>query len=319
MEAAQAHGWDALWPLQEARSQLAEWMDVSKLDEAYAAVMADSSDIRPLRKLQSVQAFALSAAQRLDDGKPERDSVMPAVTSGVSKRYQLGLTRTRCRGHREAVDSGAWRGQPAQSADEYWALKDVSFELRDGQSLALLGPNGAGKTTVLKLLARSRSPPRVQLEVRGRLAALIELGAGFHPDLTGRENIYLNGTFLVGCVARRSMRHSTRSSAVLQLEQIPSTPPSSRSWSGMTVRLGFAVASCVEPEILLVDEVLAVGDASQFRQKCVRRNQRAARRRHQPDLRLPRHGPGEGGLQYRDLHRGRVGSAFGSGLRGDTT
>ncbi len=196
---------------------------------------------------------------------------MPAVVrfSGVSKRYQLGRARTSVASSATRWIQGAWRGQPAPAADaSYWALKDVSFELRHGQSLALLGPNGAGKSTILKLLARITQPTSGHVEVTGRLAALIELGAGFHPDLTGRENIYLNGTFL-GLRRHEVDARFDEIVAFSELEPFIDTPIKRYS-SGMTVRLGFAVASCLEPEILLVDEVLAVGDAS-FRQKCVRR------------------------------------------------
>jgi lipopolysaccharide transport system ATP-binding protein len=151
-----------------------------------------------------------------------------------------------------------------------WALKDVSFELEQGQSLALVGPNGAGKTTVLKLLANITQPTEGNIDVRGRLSALIELGAGFHPDLTGRENIYLNGTIL-GLDRSEIDRRFDEIVAFSELEHFLDTPLKRYS-SGMSVRLGFSVAACIEPEILLVDEVLAVGDAA-FRQKCMDRIQ----------------------------------------------
>ncbi|MFV2045705.1 MAG: polysaccharide ABC transporter ATP-binding protein, partial [Anaerolineales bacterium] len=137
-----------------------------------------------------------------------------------------------------------------------------------GESLALVGPNGAGKTTVLKLLAQITQPTSGQIELRGSFSALIELGAGFHPELTGRENIHLNGTILG--LSRTELR--SRFDEIVsfaELERFIDTPVKRYS-SGMTVRLGFAVASCIRPEILLVDEVLAVGDAS-FRRKCVAR------------------------------------------------
>ena len=196
---------------------------------------------------------------------------MPPVVrfSNVSKCYHLGASRTSVASLARQWVQGAWRGRAASAADtSFWALKDVSFELRKGQSLALLGPNGAGKSTILKLLARITQPTSGQLEVTGRLAALIELGAGFHPDLTGRENIHLNGT-LLGLRRREIEARFDEIVAFSELDQFIDTPIKRYS-SGMTVRLGFAVASCVEPEILLVDEVLAVGDAS-FRQKCVNR------------------------------------------------
>lgn len=196
---------------------------------------------------------------------------MPAVVtfSRVSKRYQLGLARTSVTGLAKGWLRAAWRGGLPQAVDgSYWALEDVSFELQRGQSLALLGPNGAGKSTILKLLARITQPTSGALEVAGRLAALIELGAGFHPDLTGRENVYLNG-MLLGLRRQEIEARFDEIVAFSELEPFIDTPIKRYS-SGMTVRLGFAVASCLEPEILLVDEVLAVGDAA-FRQKCVRR------------------------------------------------
>jgi len=190
--------------------------------------------------------------------------------SGVSKCYRLGLTRTSV-----ATVAGRWlrglaKGPSPDEArnDILWALRDVSFELERGQSLALVGPNGAGKSTVLKLLARITTPTSGRVEVHGQLAALIELGAGFHPDLTGRENVYLNGT-LLGLGRADLDKRFDEIVAFADLERFIDTPIKRYS-SGMTVRLGFAVASCIEPDILLVDEVLAVGDAA-FRQKCVAR------------------------------------------------
>lgn len=189
--------------------------------------------------------------------------------SDVSKRYALGLTRTSLpstlsRWVRQWVRPGSSRNE----RKSHWALKNVSFELSKGQSLALIGPNGAGKSTILKLLAHITNPTFGNVEVNGTLSALIELGAGFHPDLTGRENIFLNGTIL-GLNKREISKRFDQIVEFSELEPFIDTPVKRYS-SGMTVRLGFAVASCVEPDILLVDEVLAVGDAS-FRQKCIGR------------------------------------------------
>jgi len=188
--------------------------------------------------------------------------------SNVSKRYNLGLTRTSL----PSVIS-QWAKQTLQrgnSSDRkyHWALKDVSFDLEKGQSLALVGPNGAGKSTILKLLAKITNPTSGMVDVNGQLSALIELGAGFHPDLTGRENIFLNGTIL-GLTYKDIQKRYDEIVAFSEIEDFIDTPVKRYS-SGMTVRLGFAVASCIEPDILLVDEVLAVGDAS-FRQKCIER------------------------------------------------
>lgn len=187
----------------------------------------------------------------------------------VSKRYELGLTRTSL-----PTAAARWVKTVAKSKsyipqnNDFWALKDVSFTLEQGQSLALVGPNGAGKTTILKLLANITKPTFGRWTATGKLSALIELGAGFHPDLTGRENIFLNGIIL-GLSRREVNRYFDEIVSFAELERFIDTPVKRYS-SGMTVRLGFAVASCIEPAILLVDEVLAVGDAA-FQQKCLKR------------------------------------------------
>jgi lipopolysaccharide transport system ATP-binding protein len=187
----------------------------------------------------------------------------------VSKRYQLGLTRTSLPSVvSQWLKSGIKRTPKTSGNEELWALKNVSFTVEPGQSLALVGSNGAGKTTILKHLANITKPTSGSIVVNGKLSALIELGAGFHPDLTGRENIYLNGTILGlrRCEIDRLLDVIVDFS---ELERFIDTPIKRYS-SGMIVRLGFAVASCIEPDILLVDEVLAVGDAS-FQQKCLQR------------------------------------------------
>jgi ABC-type polysaccharide/polyol phosphate transport system ATPase subunit len=188
----------------------------------------------------------------------------------VSKRYNLGLTRVSLpsvvsQWAKKALKRG---GNSAEDRKYHWALQNVSFNLEKGQSLALVGSNGAGKSTILKLLARITNPTSGKVTVDGQLSALIELGAGFHPDLTGRENIFLNGTIL-GLTYKEIQKRYDDIVAFSEIEEFIDTPVKRYS-SGMTVRLGFAVASCIEPDILLVDEVLAVGDAS-FRQKCIER------------------------------------------------
>lgn len=190
----------------------------------------------------------------------------------VSKRYNLGLTRTSLPTLISRVVKKSIGRNPDKPSDEkfLWALRDVSFELKKGESLALIGPNGAGKTTILKLLASITKPTSGEINVKGQLSALIELGAGFHPDLTGYENIYLNGAIL-GLTRKEIEQNFEEIVAFSELERFINTPVKRYS-SGMKVRLGFAVASCINPDILLVDEVLAVGDAS-FRQKCVNRIQ----------------------------------------------
>jgi len=149
---------------------------------------------------------------------------------------------------------------------EFWAVKDVSFEMKRGESLGIIGPNGSGKSTMLKLLSRILEPTRGKISVRGRLSALIEVGAGFHGDLTGRENIYLNGAIL-GMKKREIDLKLDEIVAFSEIESFIDTPVKRYS-SGMYTRLGFSVAAHMDPEILLVDEVLSVGDAG-FRVKCL--------------------------------------------------
>jgi lipopolysaccharide transport system ATP-binding protein len=152
------------------------------------------------------------------------------------------------------------------SREELWAVRDVSFTVAPGEALGLIGPNGSGKSTILKLISRILEPTEGNIQVNGRLSALLELGAGFHPDLTGRENIYLNGSILG--LSRRDMdAHFDDIVRFSELERFIDMPVKHYS-SGMAMRLGFAVAIHVEPEVLLIDEVLAVGDES-FQMKCL--------------------------------------------------
>lgn len=205
------------------------------------------------------------------DGRLIKNMMQPVIRfTNVTKRYNLGLTRASLPSMLSGWAKQIVRRDDASSTDKkyHWALRDVSFDLERGQSLALVGPNGAGKSTILKLLAKITNPTSGEVNVNGQLSALIELGAGFHPDLTGRENIFLNGTIL-GLTYKEIQKRYDEIVAFSEIEEFIDTPVKRYS-SGMTVRLGFAVASCIEPDILLVDEVLAVGDAS-FRQKCIDR------------------------------------------------
>src|SRR5687768_17227988 len=153
-------------------------------------------------------------------------------------------------------------------SEEFWALRDISFDIADGSSMGLIGHNGSGKTTLLKCIAGILRPTAGSIRYRGRLAPLLELGAGFHPDLTGRENVYLNASFL-GLSRRQTDRIYNDIVAFAELEEFMDNQVKFYS-SGMLVRLGFAVAVHVDPEILLIDEVLAVGDES-FQQRCIDR------------------------------------------------
>ena len=164
---------------------------------------------------------------------------------------------------------GAARGQQAfraREVEEFWALKDVSFEVERGEVLGIVGRNGAGKSTLLKILSRITEPTAGRVTLRGRVASLLEVGTGFHPELTGRENIYLNGAIL-GMSRAEIRRKFDEIVAFAGVEKFLDTPVKRYS-SGMYVRLAFAVAAHLEPEILLVDEVLAVGD-TEFQKKCL--------------------------------------------------
>lgn len=159
-------------------------------------------------------------------------------------------------------------GRRETNHEEFWALQNVSFALRAGETVGIIGENGSGKSTVLKLITRIIEPTTGSVLVNGKVSALIELGAGFHPDLTGRENIYLNGSIL-GLSRREIDRLFDEIVAFSELERFIDTAVKHYS-SGMYMRLGFAVATSVDPDILIIDEVLAVGDES-FQSKCIDR------------------------------------------------
>lgn len=150
--------------------------------------------------------------------------------------------------------------------EEVWALKDVSFEIKRGEAVGIIGRNGAGKSTLLKILSRITEPSTGRVTIKGRVASLLEVGTGFHPELSGRENIYLNGAIL-GMSREEIKRKFDEIVAFAEVDKYLDTPVKRYS-SGMYVRLAFAVAAHLEPEILVVDEVLAVGDA-QFQKKCL--------------------------------------------------
>ncbi len=187
--------------------------------------------------------------------------------NGVSKKFCRSLKRSMWYGFRDILrDTAGLRPKSDRlRRKEFWAVDDVSFELRKGETLGLIGPNGAGKTTLLKMLNGIIIPDKGNLQIKGRVGALIQLGAGFHPQLTGRENIYINGAILG--MGKREI--DKKFDAIVEFADIGNfldTPVKHYS-SGMYVRLGFAVAVHCEPEILLVDEVLAVGDLA-FAYKC---------------------------------------------------
>jgi lipopolysaccharide transport system ATP-binding protein len=183
----------------------------------------------------------------------------------VSKRFVIHHERARTF-QEAALNLLRLRGRNG-SSEEFWALRDVSLSVERGRTLGIVGRNGSGKSTLLKLLAGTMRPTRGEVIARGRVFGLLELAAGFHPDLSGRENVFLNGTFL-GFSRRDMAERLEQIVSFAELEQFIDTPVKHYS-SGMYMRLGFAIAISVDPDILVIDEVLAVGDAA-FRQKCFR-------------------------------------------------
>ncbi|MCC6212389.1 MAG: ABC transporter ATP-binding protein [Burkholderiales bacterium] len=194
---------------------------------------------------------------------------------GLGKRYHLSHRQEGYVALRDVIAEQArsigrrllGRGAaPQEDGEEFWALRDVSFDLRRGEVLGVVGRNGAGKSTLLKTLSRITEPTEGRVRIGGRVASLLEVGTGFHPELTGRENVYLNGAILG--MSRAEIRGKfDEIVAFAEIERFLDTPVKRYS-SGMYVRLAFAVAAHLEPEILLVDEVLAVGDAA-FQKKCL--------------------------------------------------
>jgi lipopolysaccharide transport system ATP-binding protein len=199
----------------------------------------------------------------------------------LGKRYRLNHQRTeRYMSLRDELARGvrrllrADRNEPAQTKEDFWALREVTFTVNRGETLGIIGRNGAGKSTLLKILSRITEPTTGEIEIDGRVASLLEVGTGFHPELTGRENIYLNGAILG--MSRREIRQKfDEIVAFAEVERFLDTPVKRYS-SGMYVRLAFAVAAHMEPEILVIDEVLAVGDVA-FQAKCLGKIQTVAR------------------------------------------
>lgn len=204
------------------------------------------------------------------------------TVEGLSKRYSIGhkserkdtllgqaahLAQQPYRALQRRLRQGAWAA-PTDAASEHWALRDISFSLNEGEVLGIIGHNGAGKSTLLKILSRITHPTSGEARIRGRIASLLEVGTGFHPELTGRDNVYMNAAIL-GMRRTQIDRQFDEIVAFSGVEQFIDTPIRHYS-SGMKVRLAFAVAAHLDPEILVIDEVLAVGDA-EFQKKCLNR------------------------------------------------
>lgn len=193
------------------------------------------------------------------------DSRQPAIAlRGVSKRYTIGSTHGR-RDPSEAI-AALFRRFTATGSNDFWALRDVTLDIEAGEVLGIIGPNGAGKSTLLKLISRITVPTEGRITLRGQVGSLLEVGTGFHPELTGRDNVYLNGAILG--MSRREI--DAAFDAIVEFAGVARflDTPVKRYSTGMFVRLGFAVAAHLRCDILLVDEVLAVGDA-RFQQRCL--------------------------------------------------
>jgi len=188
----------------------------------------------------------------------------------ISKLYTIGDTSSGSL--RETIVS-AFRKRNSDKTEDFWALKDISFEVKKGEAIGIIGKNGAGKSTLLKVLSRITEPSTGRIEINGRVSSLLEVGTGFHPELTGRENIFLNGTILG--MSRNEVKN--KFDEIVSFSGVAKflDTPVKRYSSGMKVRLAFAVAAHLEPEILIIDEVLAVGDA-EFQKKCLGKMQDVA-------------------------------------------
>src|SRR5437660_266586 len=205
-------------------------------------------------------------------------SMEPIIkVQNLGKQYRIGSDRSAYSTLRETLVSkfrSPLNGRNRSANKKIWALSDVGFEINPGEVVGIIGRNGAGKSTLLKILSRITEPTTGRVELYGRIASLLEVGTGFHPELTGRENVYLNGAIL-GMSRAEISRKFDGIVAFAEIEKFLDTPVKRYS-SGMYVRLAFAVAAYLEPEILVVDEVLAVGDA-QFQKKCLDKMQDVGR------------------------------------------
>ena len=231
---------------------------------------------------------------------------MTAISAdGLSKQYRIGQLDAGYGTLRESIVHATRRvlGREPRHDDQerkIWALKDVSFAVDEGSAVGIIGRNGAGKSTLLKVLTRITTPTEGRAEIRGRVGSLLEVGTGFHPELTGRENVFLNGSIL-GMRRREITQKFADIVEFAGIEKFMDTPVKRYS-SGMYVRLAFSVAAHLEPEILLVDEVLAVGDA-EFQKRCLGRMEELGNSGRTVALRLPQHAGDRAALRSSDLAR----------------
>jgi lipopolysaccharide transport system ATP-binding protein len=194
--------------------------------------------------------------------------------SGVGKRYQIGVDQAGYMLLTERITERLKSMGRRQKTQEFWALRDVDFEVNRGETMGIIGHNGAGKSTLLKILSRITPPTEGEVRLRGRVGALLEVGTGFHPELTGRENVFLNGAILD--MKRQEIQR--RFDEIVEFADVGPfiDTPVKRYSSGMQLRLAFSVAAHLEPEVLIIDEVLSVGDLA-FQQKCLGRMEAASR------------------------------------------
>ncbi len=200
--------------------------------------------------------------------------MQPIITANnLGKQYRLGTQGAAYSTIRETISNAIRRKGGRENGVKMWALRDINFEIERGEVVGIIGRNGAGKSTLLKILSRVTEPTIGRVRLSGRVGSLLEVGTGFHPELTGRENVFLNGSIL-GMTRKEILRQFDQIVAFAEVEKFVDTPVK-RFSSGMYLRLAFAVAAHLEPEILIVDEVLAVGDAA-FQQRCLGRMREVA-------------------------------------------